>query len=132
MYLTMEPVVGTPLDVRLRERGPLPIPTALGVLAEIADALHHAHQRDVIHRDIKPHNVVLAPHPSGGTIVKVLDFGLAKITASDAGDSQVLSKDGLAFGTPQYMSPEQWGTRPSDGRTDIYAVGCVEIGRAHV
>ncbi len=124
MYLTMEPVAGTALDLLLRERGPMPIARALGVLAEVADALAHAHAHEVIHRDIKPSNLVLAPHPDGA-IVKVLDFGLAKILAPDAKDSQVLSRHGLAFGTPAYMSPEQWSTQPPDARTDIYALGCV-------
>ncbi|HVV86779.1 MAG TPA: serine/threonine-protein kinase [Kofleriaceae bacterium] len=124
LYLTMEAVSGTPLDALLRQRGPLPIPRALAIVAEVADALHHAAEHDVVHRDIKPNNIVLAPHPRGA-IVKVLDFGLAKILAPDAKDSQVLTRDGLAFGSPAYMSPEQWGTQPPDVRTDIYALGCV-------
>jgi serine/threonine protein kinase len=124
MYLTMEAVAGTPLDVLLRERGPLPVGRALAITADVADALHHAHAQDVIHRDIKPNNLILGPHPLG-SIVKVLDFGLAKILAPDHKDSQVLSKHGLAFGTPAYMSPEQWGTQPPDARTDIYGLGCV-------
>lgn len=124
LYLTMEAIEGTPLDVRLRERGPLPIGQALAIAAEVADALQHACEREVVHRDIKPNNLILAPHPDGA-IVKVLDFGLAKILAPDHQDSLVLTRDGLAFGSPPYMSPEQWGTQPPDARTDIYALGCV-------
>src|SRR6185436_18652457 len=101
-----------------------PVSRALAIAAETADALHHAFERDVVHRDIKPNNIILAPHPAGA-IVKVLDFGLAKILAPDHKDSQVLTRDGSAFGSPAYMSPEQWGTQPPDVRTDIYSLGCV-------
>jgi serine/threonine-protein kinase len=124
LFLVLEPVAGTPLDVRLRERGPLPIGQALAVVAEVADALHHAFEHGVVHRDIKPNNIILAPH-ADGLITKVLDFGLAKILAPDHQDSLVLSRAGSAFGSPAYMSPEQWGVAPPDARTDIYSLGCV-------
>ena len=124
LFLVLEAVAGTPLDVRLRERGPLPVGQALAITAEVADALAHASSHGVVHRDIKPNNIILAAHPDGA-IVKVLDFGLAKILAPDHQDSLVLTRAGSAFGSPAYMSPEQWGTRPPDARTDIYALGCV-------
>jgi serine/threonine-protein kinase len=124
MYLTMEAVAGTPLDQLLQQRGPLAIPLALGIVAEVADALHHAHEHGVVHRDIKPTNLIYAPHPSGA-VVKVLDFGLAKIVAPDAMESVILSRSGAAFGTPPYMSPEQWRARPPAPSMDIYSLGCV-------
>jgi len=125
LYLTMEYVEGVSLHSLIQQRGPLPIAMAIGILAEAADALHHAHTAGVVHRDIKPHNIVLADHPMG-KIVRILDFGMAKIMDSGGmKESMVLSADGAIFGTPQYMSPEQCRGLPPDPRTDIYALGCV-------
>ena len=123
-YLTMEYVEGISLHDLIQQRGPLPIVQACGILAEAADAIHHAHAAGVIHRDIKPHNIILADHPSG-KIVRILDFGMAKILDSKMQDDMLLSADGAIFGTPQYMSPEQCKGAPPDPRTDIYALGCV-------
>lgn len=124
LYLTMEYVEGPSLSALLHARGPLPIAMTLGVLAEIADALHHAHLAGVVHRDLKPHNLMLADHPDG-KIVKMLDFGMAKILFGDLQESMILSGTGAVFGTPQYMSPEQCQGKPPDPRSDIYAVGCI-------
>jgi serine/threonine protein kinase len=124
LFLTMEYVVGVSLAALLHQRGPLPIAMTLGVLAEMADALHHAHAAGVVHRDIKPANVILADHP-GGKIVRILDFGMAKILDSSVQESMVLSKAGAVFGTPAYMAPEQCKGEAPDARSDIYATGCV-------
>ncbi len=125
MYLTMEYVEGVSLHALVQQRGPLPIALACGILAEAADAIHHAHSAGVVHRDIKPHNILLAEHPNG-KIVRVLDFGMAKILDSATHqESMVLSAAGAIFGTPQYMSPEQCRGMPPDPRTDLYALGCV-------
>jgi serine/threonine-protein kinase len=124
LYLTMEYVDGPSLSALLQARGRLPLAMTLGILAEVADALHHAHLAGVIHRDLKPHNLMLADHPNG-KIIKMLDFGLAKILFGDLKESLVLSATGAVFGTPQYMSPEQCQGRPPDSRADIYAVGCI-------
>lgn len=124
MYLTMEYVEGISLHDLLQQRGPLPIALAVGILAEAADAIHHAHAAGVMHRDIKPHNIVLAEHPNG-KLVRILDFGMAKILDNNLKESMVLSADGAIFGTPQYMSPEQCKGLPPDPRTDVYALGCV-------
>ncbi|MFT3696135.1 MAG: serine/threonine-protein kinase [Kofleriaceae bacterium] len=124
LYLTMEYVEGPSLSALLHARGPLPIAMTLGILAEIADALHHAHLAGVVHRDLKPHNLMLADHPDG-KIVKMLDFGMAKILFGDLKESMIVSRTGAVFGTPQYMSPEQCQGKPPDPRSDIYAVGCI-------
>jgi eukaryotic-like serine/threonine-protein kinase len=124
LYLTMEYVEGVSLHALVQQRGPLPIQLAIGILAEAGDALHHAHAAGVVHRDIKPHNIILADHPNG-KIVRILDFGMAKILDTSHKESMVLSADGAIFGTPQYMSPEQCMGKPPDPRTDIYALGCV-------
>ncbi|HUS30867.1 MAG TPA: serine/threonine-protein kinase [Kofleriaceae bacterium] len=124
LYLTMEFVDGPSLAQVLHHRGTLPVPLVLGIIAEIADAIHHAHRAGVIHRDIKPHNLLL-PHYTNGPMVKMLDLGLAKILFGDFKESLVLSKDGMPFGTPMYMSPEQCQGKRSDARSDIYGLGCV-------
>jgi serine/threonine-protein kinase len=124
MYLTMEYVEGVSLHDLVQQRGALPIVQVCGILAEAADAIHCAHAAGVVHRDIKPHNIILADHPNG-KIVRILDFGMAKILDSKLQESMVLSADGAIFGTPQYMSPEQCRGNPPDPRTDIYALGCV-------
>jgi serine/threonine protein kinase len=128
-YLVLEYVAGETLSERL-ERGPLPVRDGLEVCRQIAAALEAAHDRGVIHRDLKPGNVRLAPNGEA----KVLDFGLAKGT--DSSDSEPdLSKSpalastrtalGMILGTAAYMSPEQARGRALDRRTDIWSFGCV-------
>jgi serine/threonine-protein kinase len=124
LYLTMEYVQGPPLDGMLHARGALPVALAAGIMAEIADAVHHAHRAGVVHRDIKPHNMIFAPHPDG-SMIRMLDLGMAKILFGDLKESMVLSREGVPFGTPQYMAPEQCRGSHADPRSDIYAIGCV-------
>lgn len=124
LYLTMEFVEGPSLAALLDARGSISVPEVVGIIAEAADAIHHAHRAGVVHRDIKPHNMILAKHPEG-FIVKMLDLGLAKILFGDLKESMILSREGVPFGTPQYMSPEQCRGKPADPRSDIYGLGCV-------
>lgn len=114
-YLVMELVEGENLASRLK-RGPLPIDLVLRYGIETADALAAAHDRGVIHRDLKPGNLMVTK--SG---IKVLDFGVARIIHGDT----TLTATGLIQGTPAYMAPEQLEGKPGDGRTDIYALGLV-------
>jgi len=124
LYLTMEYVPGPPLDMLLQARGALPVTLAAGIMAEIADAVHHAHRAGVVHRDIKPHNMIYASHPEGA-MIKMLDLGMAKILFGDLKETMLLSVEGVPFGTPQYMAPEQCRGHMADPRSDIYAIGCV-------
>src|SRR5262245_41393155 len=126
-FLVLELVEGPTLAERLAA-GPLPVPEALRIAQQVAEAMDAAHAKGIVHRDLKPGNVKLTPEGK----VKVLDFGLAKAladrsSASDA-DSPTLALDetreGVLLGTPSYMSPEQVRGLPVDKRSDIWALGC--------
>jgi tRNA A-37 threonylcarbamoyl transferase component Bud32/tetratricopeptide (TPR) repeat protein len=118
LYYVMPFVAGRSLRERLREELQLPVNEALDIARQVADALEYAHGRGIIHRDIKPENILLT---EGKAIVA--DFGIAR--ALDAAGGERLTETGLAVGTPAYMSPEQAGGSRLDGRSDLYALGCV-------
>jgi serine/threonine protein kinase len=121
LYFVM-PRVGETLGQRLRRDGVLALDEALRIAGEVADALAHAHAHGIVHRDIKPDNILI-----GGAHALVADFGIARAVhrAADAGGDRITSA-GLAIGTPAYMSPEQAsGEREVDGRADIYSLACV-------
>jgi Tol biopolymer transport system component len=118
LYYTMPLIEGETLRARLARSGELPIPEALRVLRDVADALEYAHTHGVVHRDIKPENVLISGHHA-----LVTDFGVSKALSSATGE-QSLTSIGVALGTPTYMSPEQATADPMmDHRTDIYALG---------
>jgi eukaryotic-like serine/threonine-protein kinase len=123
-YYTMPFVEGESLRAKLATEGKLPIPEVVSILRDVTRALTYAHQHGVVHRDIKPDNVLL----SGGTAV-VTDFGIAKAlnAAKDArGTDSALTMLGSSVGTPNYISPEQAAGDPDiDARSDIYSVGCM-------
>jgi serine/threonine protein kinase len=114
LFLAMRLVDGGSLDQRLRS-GPLSVPETVRIFSQIASALNYAHQEGVIHRDLKPNNILL--DKSGSPYLT--DFGIAKVLQS----SMALTATGTVMGTPSYMSPEQWRGAALDGRTDIYALG---------
>ena len=129
-FVVMEFIHGDDLKSRIRRAGPVDPEEALRITAEACAALDEAHRSGVIHRDIKPHNLLLARQPDGSEIVKVIDFGLAKVREeAGLGFSGVYeSKTGIFAGTPEYASPEQaLGVRGSqlDGRSDLYSLGLV-------
>jgi len=128
-YFVMELLEGRTLARIIREEGPLDPLRCLTIARQIAEAISAAHAMGVIHRDLKPDNVILV-RPSGShATVKVLDFGLAKVAGSNR-----LTRPGVVFGTPQYMSPEQASGEPFDHRVDVYALGIImfEMLTGHV
>ena len=124
-YLAMEYVPGKDLAALLRETGRLPEARVARIGAQILGALAEAHDAGIVHRDIKPGNVMLMPTRSGDDFVKVLDFGIAKLrddrrtTATDTTGADAI------VGTPNYLAPEQARGEAIDGRSDLYAVGCL-------
>ena len=120
-YFVMEFLKGESLFERLR-RGRIALPEALRILDQMARGLEAAHGHGVIHRDLKPENTFLVHLPGEPSIVKLVDFGLAKIRDHQRAER---TQSGVAIGTPMYMSPEQARGPDVDPRTDIYALGCV-------
>ncbi|HWA59690.1 MAG TPA: serine/threonine-protein kinase [Gemmatimonadales bacterium] len=117
LYFVMSYIEGETLSQRVKRQGPLPVPEALRLLQEVAWALSYAHGRGVVHRDIKPDNVLL--EKSTGRAL-VMDFGIARSVAASG-----LTQVGEAVGTPHFMSPEQAAGDAVDGRSDLYSLGVV-------
>jgi serine/threonine-protein kinase len=115
-FMVMELVEGRTLQALLRERGRLSLEQTLPLLSQAAAALDFAHSNGVIHRDVKPANLMI--EPSGQ--VKVMDFGIAKAAASGN-----ITRTGAILGTPNYMAPEQARGGAVDGRADLFSLGCV-------
>jgi serine/threonine protein kinase len=119
LFYVMPYVDGESLRDRLKRQGQIPVSEAVRLLSEIADALAYAHAHGVVHRDVKPDNVLLS-----GRHVLVADFGVAKAVSQASGALPALTTAGLAIGTPTYMAPEQATADPDvDHRADIYALG---------
>lgn len=122
LYLAMEFVDGESLGALLRREGSVTPRRAASIAWQVAEALHAAHEQGVIHRDLKPDNVMLTTRPDGSDFVKVVDFGISRVM--DSATQQVTST-GLAIGTPQYMSPEQLRAEDIDARSDVFGLGLV-------
>ncbi len=120
-YLVMEFLRGKDLSRVAYEEGPLPFARIVDVLRQVLAALAEAHELGIVHRDLKPENVILEPMRRGGDVVKVVDFGLAKLKADTQAPN--VTSPGIVCGTPDYMAPEQGRGDPIDGRSDLYAVG---------
>jgi serine/threonine-protein kinase len=114
-YMAMELLEGTELR-EMMIRGRLPLPFGLEVVAQVADGLAYAHGRGVVHRDIKPGNIMIMRDRRA----KIMDFGIARVRASD-----IKTQTGAILGSPKYMSPEQVASQPADYRSDIFSLGVV-------
>ncbi len=128
-FIVMEFIEGKSLKKLIREEGPLPFQRVLSIIKQSSSALEAAHKLGMVHRDIKPDNIALVDTPEG-EMVKVLDFGIAKVKEARMGEAagMTLTGAGVVIGTPQYMSPEQaMGKRGDelDGRADLYSLGIV-------
>lgn len=122
-FYSMDYLDGNSLEEILAARGALQLGPALETFLEVLDGLAYAHRNNIVHRDIKPGNIMLCT-TNGITSVKVLDFGISKFIGSDSGKMQQLTSAGEIFGSPFYMSPEQCAGGTVDARSDIYSIGC--------
>ena len=127
VFFVMEFLQGEDLSDTIKNVGPLPWPRVKAIMLQIVDALKAAHAAGIIHRDMKPENCFRIKRGSNDDFIKVLDFGIAKVT-SDEGDGsggKNLTRTGMIFGTPEYMSPEQAKGEKVDHRVDVYALGVI-------
>jgi len=122
LYIAMRYVEGTDLKTLLQREGALEPGRALALIGEVADALDAAHERGLVHRDVKPGNILLTVQ-GGREHCYLADFGLTKEASSDSG----LTEPGQFVGTGDYMAPEQIEREPVDGRADVYSLGCVLV-----
>ena len=125
LFIAMELIEGQSLRQVLQEQGPLPPARALAIAIQVAASLTDAHIHGIIHRDLKPDNVMLQTRGRQRDIVRVLDFGIAKLRTDSRASQPAMTQAGDMLGTPQYMAPEQIKGELIDGRTDIYALGCM-------
>jgi serine/threonine protein kinase len=125
-YFLMELVEGITLSDEIKRLGSLPVARAVKIFIQVSFAIGYAHEHKVIHRDLKPSNIMLVKKSeTDAEIVKVVDFGIAKLTGVDEFNQQTLTKTGEIFGSPLYMSPEQCMGIAVDHRSDLYSLGCV-------
>ena len=122
-YFVMEFLDGLALHDIIEESPTMAAERALHIMIQCCEALAAAHTSDIVHRDLKPDNIFLVRKGGADDFVKILDFGIAKVQSSEQGKR--LTKTGMIFGTPQYMSPEQAAGSGVDARTDIYSLGII-------
>jgi serine/threonine-protein kinase len=125
LYIVMEHLEGQNLHQVTTRQGPLELSRAAFVLGQACGALEEAHQAGIIHRDLKPENILLTQQGGMPDFAKVLDFGLAKVHDSDMHATNPLTQEGMVFGTPEFMSPEQARGKTLDGRSDLYSLGTI-------
>jgi tRNA A-37 threonylcarbamoyl transferase component Bud32 len=126
--MVMDLLVGETLGAKLARDGPLPVGQVASLILPAVEALEAAHARGIVHRDVKPDNIFLEAGEGGGVIVKVLDFGIAKLTAKEGDEAETgpLTGTGSVLGTPWYMAPEQLsGEKDIDPRADVWALGVI-------
>jgi len=121
LFLVMEYLDGRSLSSLIRE-GPLPVTRAVTIVRQMLAALNRAHAAGIVHRDLKPDNIMLIDREGQHDFVKILDFGIAKVTEPEPG-REALTQAGVVFGTPEYLSPEQALGDKIDARADLYATG---------
>jgi serine/threonine protein kinase len=127
VFFAMEYLDGVDLGALVRQHGALPWSRAKPIVMQICKALRAAHAQGIVHRDMKPENIFVLQREGRPDFIKLLDFGIAKVTggAGMGDEGPRLTRTGMIFGTPEYMAPEQAEGKPADHRVDIYATGCV-------
>lgn len=124
-YMVMEYIEGQSLEARIQSDGALDQALAARIILQICEALDSAHSHGIVHRDLKPSNIMLESGPDGKELVRIIDFGLAKLMPGYGLPAQKLTEAGFAIGTCHYMSPEQCTGVSVDHRADIYSTGCI-------
>jgi serine/threonine protein kinase len=126
LYIVMEMLEGRNLNQTVRKDGPIPSDRAIPILIQVCGALQEAHDLGIVHRDLKPENIFLSRQGGINDYPKVLDFGLAKVTERQMQPgSIILTQEGMVFGTPEFMSPEQAQGKTLDARSDIYSLAVI-------
>lgn len=126
LYIVMELLEGKNLNQTVRKEGPLAPERAIPILVAVCGALQEAHELGIVHRDLKPENIFLCNQGGLVDYPKVLDFGLAKVTERQMRPgSLILTQEGMVFGTPEFMSPEQAQGKTLDARSDIYSLAVI-------
>ena len=126
LYIVMEFLEGKNLNQTVRSEGPMTIERGLPILIQACHALEEAHQNGIIHRDLKPENIFVTQQGGMKDYAKVLDFGLAKVTEREMRPgSIILTQEGMVFGTPEFMSPEQAQGKPLTAASDIYSLAVI-------
>jgi serine/threonine protein kinase len=123
-FLVMDLVEGCSLKETIRDEAPLSLEGTAHIIGQIAESLAEAHSRGIVHRDLKPGNILLTDLVGRPDFVKVVDFGIAKVSGPAAADTQ-LTAAGLAMGSPRYMSPEQATASPITAQSDVYSLGTI-------
>ncbi len=123
LFLVMAYLDGPSLTSIIHREAPLPPERAIPIAVQMCEALAHAHEQGVVHRDMKPDNVIVVQR-DGIEVVKLPDFGIARVTQGE-GAAKGMTEVGMVFGTPEYISPEQAAGDPADARSDLYAVGAI-------
>jgi eukaryotic-like serine/threonine-protein kinase len=126
LYIVMEYLEGRNLNRAVKREGPLSLERAVAILIQVCGALQEAHNEGIVHRDLKPENIFLCRQGEYTDYPKVLDFGLAKVTERQMRPGSIqLTQEGMVFGTPEFMSPEQAQGKTLDARSDIYSLAVI-------
>lgn len=126
LYIVMEMLEGRNLNQTVRKEGPMPVERAIPILIQVCGALQEAHDLGIVHRDLKPENIFLSKQGGIADYPSVLDFGLAKVTEQQMQPgSVILTQEGMVFGTPEFMSPEQAQGKTLDARSDTYSLAVI-------